>query len=360
MTRAHPHIQAMAPYVLATAAAPEGVPLVPLAQNESLRAPSPRVAEAVAQATTQAALYPDPDWSDLRHALAALHGIGADGILCGAGSLDLIGALTRVYAGPYRAVLIPRHAYPFFRTATALAQARLDTAPEVDATVSVDHLLASVQPDTGLVFVANPGNPTGTVIPKSDLLRLRAGLRDDILLVIDEAYGEFVDETTARCWDMVAGGNVVVLRTFSKAYGLAGFRVGWGYLPDQIVTDLRKVLNPNNLAAPCQAAACAALSDQAYMRATCTMTATLRTTTSKALSAAGFDLVPSVTNFVLLRFPDAATAQAAERALARKGILLRRQAAADLPNALRLTIGAAEATDFAVQALITWSKEARS
>ena len=147
-------------------------------------------------------LYPDPDWTDLRHTLADLHRINANGILCGSGSLDLIGCLARVFAGPDRAVLAPAHAYPFFRTAAQVANARFDTAEETDAVVSVDALLGAVQSDTGIIFVANPGNPTGTRIPKSEILRLRQGLQPDILLVVDEAYGEFADHLDERCFDL--------------------------------------------------------------------------------------------------------------------------------------------------------------
>ena len=356
MTKPSPHILNMSAYALAEMSAPPGKSLISLAQNESLRGPSPKAIKAATQCLISGGNYPDPDWTALRGALATHHGISADMILCGNGSLDLIGCLARVYAGPDRSVLIPEHAYPFFRTAAQMANARVDTAPEVNETVSVDALLSAVQPDTGLVFVANPGNPTGTHIPKSDLVRLRAGLRDDILLIIDEAYGEFSDALNEPCWDMVDGGNCAVLRTFSKAYAMAGFRVGWGVFPDQISQELRKVMNPNSLTFPSQAAALAALKDDQYMRDTCRITAELREQVTHQLRHAGFDVASSVTNFVLIRFEAEAAALLADAALRAKGIFLRRQQGAALSHALRMTIGPADATAAAIKQLALWKE----
>lgn len=358
MTKALPHIKAMSPYALADMSAPDGMDLVLLSQNESLRAPSPDVIRAATETLSNGADYPDPDWTALRSALADLHGICADGIVCGAGSLDLISCLTRAFCGPDRAVLAPEHAYPFFRTAAQMANARFDTARERGETVCVDALLQAVKPDTAIVFVANPGNPTGTYIPKSDLERLRAGLRDDILLVIDEAYGEFSDPQSKRCWDMVAVGNCVVLRTFSKAYAMAGFRIGWGFFPHAIAAEVRKVMNPNNVTLASQAAALAAVGDQAYMTETCEITTTLRDHIQTALTQAGFDVLPSVTNFVLIRFETETMAISADAALRAQGIFLRRQPGAGLPHALRMTIGPAAATETAITHLKRWMKEA--
>ncbi|WP_217359598.1 pyridoxal phosphate-dependent aminotransferase [Ruegeria arenilitoris] len=357
MTYPHPHIARMSPYALADLAAPEGKTLISLSQNESLRPPSPKALEAAAQAMGTSMLYPDPDWTDLRNALTDLHQIDADGILCGNGSLDLIGCLARVFSGPERAVLAPVHAYPFFQTAACMANARFDTAQETDVTVSVDALLAAVQPDTGIVFVANPGNPTGTRIPKSELIRLRQGLRPDILLVIDEAYGEFSDHLGERCFDMVAEGNTVVLRTFSKAYGMAGFRVGWGLFPPGIAEELRKVMNPNNIPASAQIAATEAVRDDAYMRETCAMTAALRDQAATALKDAGFAPYPSFTNFLLLNMGGPKAAASANQRLRSEGVFLRPQGGAGLPHTLRMTVGSQGLMETAIEILTQWKQE---
>ena len=348
MTLPLPHIGKMSPYALADMTPPPGYPVVSLAQNESLRPPSPLAIAAAVDSLQCAAAYPDPDWTDVRAALADLHGVASDMILCGAGSLDLIGCLTRAYTGPGRAILAPAHAYPFFKTAAQMADARLDTATEQDGVVCVDSLLRAVRPDTALVCVANPGNPTGTFVATSELRRLRAGLRDDIILLIDEAYGEFADADTDRCWNMAETGHCVILRSFSKAYAMAGFRIGWGVFARSIAAQVRKVMNPNNVTAATQAAALAAVQDQAYMRETCTITAELRDRARDALRRAGIDVLPSVTNFLLLRFADAETALAADAALRSRGVFLRGQGGAALPHALRMTIGAEPATMAAV------------
>ncbi|WP_214652670.1 pyridoxal phosphate-dependent aminotransferase [Ruegeria lacuscaerulensis] len=360
MTYAHPHIARMSPYALAQLNAPGGKTLISLSQNESLRPPSPTALEAAATTLGTSMLYPDPDWTDLRHALADLHGIDAGGILCGSGSLDLIACLARVFSGPARAVFAPGHAYPFFRTAAQVADARFDTAEEIDAVVSVDALLEAVRPDTGLVLVANPGNPTGTRIPKSEILRLRQGLRQDILLVVDEAYGEFADHLGERCFDLVQGGNTVILRTFSKAYGMAGFRVGWGLFPPAIAQELRKVMNPNNIPASSQIAAAAAVRDDAYMRETCAMTATLRDQTAAHLRKAGLDPYPSFTNFLLLNMGSPEAAQSADTALRADGVFLRPQGGAGLPHTLRMTIADPEAMNTAIGSLMRWKEEYRA
>ncbi|WP_300012079.1 histidinol-phosphate transaminase [uncultured Roseobacter sp.] len=351
------HIKAMSPYALADLAAPAGSRLISLSQNESLRPPSPHVIKAAAQAMENAQLYPDPDWGALRSALAEHHGIPAGGILCGNGSMELIAGLTLAFADPQNAVLAPTHAYPFFRTAAQLARARFDTAPETNGGVSVDALLAAVRPDTRIVFVANPGNPTGTRVSRNDLLRLRDGLRGDILLVIDEAYGEFADHLNEPMFDLVARGDTVVLRTFSKAYGLAGMRVGWGLFPEQIAGAVRKVMNPNTVSVAGQAAACAALKDHDYMRATCQATSQQRDRLVIQLRGAGLEVADSFTNFTLIRFASADAAASVDAGLRAQGVFLRAQGGVGLPDCLRITIGSEDDMNFAASLLTRWAEE---
>lgn len=351
-----PHVAAMAPYALARLDPPAGRRMVSLSQNESLRRPSPRATEAAATAARDAHLYPDPDWTEMRRALSAHHRIDCDHILCGNGSLDLIGAIARVYLAPGRAALAPAHAYPFFGSATAMCGARFDTAPETDLTADVDALLGGLRRDTRIVFVANPGNPTGTRLPRAEILRLREALPGDVLLVLDEAYGEFADHLGEPMFDLVARGDTVVLRSFSKAYGLAGLRVGWGLFPPDIGCEIRKLLNPNNIALPGQAAARAALDDHAYMRETCERTARLRDGFAARLRAAGFDVPKSFTNFTLIRFASASAAAGADAFLRAEGVFLRPQGAAGLPDCLRATTGVANDMDLTAALLEDWAE----
>ncbi len=360
MIRATPHIAALSPYALAELNAPPGKPLISLSQNESLRPPSPRAIAAAAKALEAGQLYPDPDWRALRSALSEYHGIPVDGILCGCGSMELISCLTQAFADENNAVLAPAHAYPFFRTAAQVARARYDTAPETDAQVSVEALLAAVRTDTRIVFVANPGNPTGTRLPRAELLRLRGGLPADTLLVIDEAYGEFADHLAEPMFDLVGRGDTVVLRTFSKAYGLAGLRVGWGLFPLDIARELRKVMTPNSITGAGQAAAKAALEDQPYMRETCRQTARLRDGVRQRLVQSGLDVPESFTNFILIRLGSVEAARRAEAALRAEGVFLRPQGGAGLADCLRATIGVADHMEVAAGFLERHLKQERA
>lgn len=356
MTHPAKHIARMAPYALSKFNIPKGKRLISLSQNESMRPPSPMIKDAVNRAIDNGALYPDPEWTDLRSVLAQVHGIDADAILCGTGSLDLISCLAHVFAGPTRSVLAPEHAYPFFRSAAEMSSARFDTAPEQNAVVDVDTLLKNVSPDTGIMFIANPANPTGTRIPKRELQRLRMNLRDDILLVIDEAYGEFADHLNEPSFDMVSE-NTTFLRTLSKAYGMAGYRVGWGVFAPTIRAELQKVMNPNNISCLSQAVAVAAITDQAYMRETCERTAEMAAAATHELSCAGFMVYKSFTNFVLIDMKTADHAISAETLLLSEGVVLRRQAGAGLPHCLRMTLGQQEDVSFAIEILKTWKQE---
>ena len=328
------HIAEMAAYKMPDTTAPEGHTPVILSQNESLRPPSPAAIEASVAALREAHLYADPDCTALTTALARHHGIAQSQVLCGAGSIALIAALAAAYAGPERAVLVPEHAYPFFLTAAQMAQARCDLAPETARHVDIDALLASVRPDTALVFVANPGNPTGSRISLAEIARLRAELHSDVLLVVDEAYGEFSDHLEPSALSL---GNIPVLRTFSKAYGLAGARVGWGWFPGDIAAQVRKVLAPNAVPGPAQAAARAALEDQAYMQQTCALTQAARLDVAARLAA--FDIAETHTNFLLIDCKSTQRAAQIDATLRENGIFLRPQAGVGLPSCLRMTLG---------------------
>jgi histidinol-phosphate aminotransferase len=356
MIKSVDHVAAMASYPLADLSAPAGKRLLLLSQNESMRSPSPLALAAAENALADANLYPDSNWTELRSAIAKIHNIPAGDIVCGTGSLDLIGCIAHAYADAENAILSTQYGYLFFQTAAQFSNARFDVAPEVNFTVSADALLAKVAPDTRVVFVANPGNPTGTRIPKSELLRLRTGLPKDTLLVIDEAYGEFSDGMDDPIFDMVNEGNTVVLRTFSKAYGLAGMRVGWGYFPPKIGAEVRKLLNPSNISGVSQAAATAAVQDQSYMKETVALTATQRDRFFDHVRDLGLVAPESYTNFVLVKLPSTDTAASAENMLRNEGILVRGMKGYGLPDCLRITIGTKADMDFTAKTLTLWHK----
>lgn len=348
------HVAAMAPYALADIEGPADKPLISLAQNESAVPPSPNAIIAGRHAFETAQLYCDPEWTELRAAIARVHHIPAQQILCGAGSMELIAALARCYAGPGGRVLSSQYGYGFFRSAALAAGAAYDQAAEHGLTVSVDELLAAVRPETRMVLVANPGNPTGTRIPYSALVRLREGLDDHVPLVIDEAYGEFADAPGEAAFGLVERGNTVVLRSFSKAYGLAGLRVGWGLFPPAMAGDMRKLLHPNNVSGASQAAAAAAMADQAYMRAAVAETARIRDRFIGRLRNFGLEVPDSSTNFVLIRFPNADSAARADRTLRAEGVIMRGMTGYGLDDCLRATVASEAHMDRAADRLARW------
>ncbi len=351
------HVAAMAPYALADLEALPGKRPISLAQNESALPPSPRALAAARNAMDSAQFYPDPDWSELREAIAAVHDISPERILCGAGSMELIACLLRCFAGPGDRVLSSRYGYAFFRTAALATGADYHAAPEDGFTVSVPALLEAVGPNTRIVCVANPGNPTGTRVARDDLVRLREGLDEDVLLLIDEAYGEFNDAPGEATFDLVTLGNTVVLRSFSKAYGLAGLRVGWGVFPPAVAAEARKLLNPNNISDVAQAAAAAAMADQDYMRRVCAETAQRRNGFAARIRQLGLEVPDSHTNFVLIRFAGPEAAVSADRALRAEGVLLRGVSGYDLPDCLRATVGNEADMVLVADLLAAWHKE---
>lgn len=334
--RASARVEAMSAFALADLG---GHDVPTLAQNESAFPPSPHAIAAGREAAARSHLYPDPDWTVLRDTLCAVYGVDRDLILCGNGSMDLIACTIRAFACEGSEVLATSYAYNFAAAAAAQAGAAFVKAAETDFVVSIDTVLAAVTPATRVAFLCNPGNPTGTRIANGEIRRLRAGLRPDILLVVDQAYGEFDDQDPRAIFDLVDAGNTVVLRTLSKAYGLAGARIGWGLFPPAVATQVRKLQNSNNVTVASLAMAVAALEDQDYMRLTVSRTASIRDRFADGLGAAGYHVVPSSTNFVLVRLGDAESARLAEQALRRQGIIVRNVGGYGLAECLRATIG---------------------
>lgn len=328
-----------------------GHELPTLAQNESAFPPSPRAIAAGQEAAVRSHLYPDPDWTVLRDTLSAVYDVDRDLVLCGAGSMDLIACTIRAFAHEGSEVLATSYAYNFSAAATAQAGATFVKAKETGFAVSIDNMLAAVTPATRVAFLCNPGNPTGTRIANSEIIRLRAALRSDILLVVDQAYGEFDDQDPRPIFDLVGEGNTVVLRTLSKAYGLAGARIGWGLFPPAVAAQVRKLQNSNNVTVVSLAMAVAALGDQDYMRLIVTRTAAIRDRFADRLKAAGHRVVPSSTNFVLIRFEDAASARLAEQTLRDEGIIMRNVGGYGLSDCLRATVGPESVMERALRVL---------
>lgn len=359
MITPNPHIAAMQAFALADLSAPSGMRVISLAQNESAFPPSPRAMDAARAALENAELYPDPDWASLRSAIAERHGVDPANILCSAGSMDLISALIMAFSGPGDRVLSTAHGYGYFATSATFAGTAYDAVPETDLTVDVDKLLAAVTPETRLVCIANPGNPTGTRIARSEVLRLRNTLPEDVILLLDEAYAEFTDPLGEQMFDLVNRGDTVVTRSFSKAHALAGQRIGWGLFPPVIGLHVRKLLTAGGVTVASLAAAEASMRDPGHVAETVRKTSVLRDRFIFRVREIGIACADSHTNFALLRFADIDERERADAALRTNGIIMRPMAGYALPQCLRATIATGEIMDLTARVLADW-KEAEA
>ncbi len=326
-----------------------------LSSNETPFGPSPRAIEAYAAAAERLAVYPEGTARELREAVGAAYGLDPARVVCGAGSDEILNLLAHAYVGPGDEGIISEHGFLVYRIAITGRGGTPVVVPETGYTADVDAILAHVTDRTKIVFIANPNNPTGTYLPAAEIARLHAGLRPDILLVLDAAYAEYVqraDYTDGR--ELVDGAeNVVVTHTFSKIHGLANLRIGWMYGPVAVVDAVNRIRGPFNVSGPAAAAAVAALADTAHVEKSVAHNEQWLDRLDLELSKIGLDATPSAANFVLIHFPDEAgrTAKDADEFLSARGLILRRVEAYGLPNALRLTVGSDEAMRLVLAAL---------
>jgi len=357
-----PWIAAIHAYVPGKSSA-EGRPLIKLSANENPLGCSP-AASAARNALPAPDRYPDPDSTALREALGQLHGIDPARIVCGTGSGELLTVAASAFAGPGDEVLYVRYGFSLYEIAARRCGATPVEAPDADYGTDVDALLACVNERTRLVFLANPNNPTGTYMSRAELARLHAALHGDVLLVLDQAYAEYVapadDDGSLEL--AAAHDNVLVTRTFSKAYGLAGDRVGWGTGAPGIIDALNRLRGPFNIGMAPQASALAAVADQDFVIASREHNTTQRTRFVAALEALGnhgLRVVPSEANFVLVLFDGALTAAVARDGLAEAGYAVRHLPGQGLPQALRITIGTAAQMDDIAATLRRLTEDAR-
>ncbi len=338
-----PGILDIAPYIPGDSKAEGHAEPIKLASNESSLGPSPRAVAAYRATAERLHRYPDGASADLRAALAKHHGLDRDRIVIGNGSDELIGLLTKAYAGPGDEVLFTEHAFAMYPIATLAAGAKPVIAKEKNLRADVDALIARLSDRTRIVFQANPNNPTGSYVTKDEVERLHKALPERVLLVIDAAYAEYVtrNDYTAGVDLAEKAGNVVMTRTFSKIYGLAGLRLGWMYGPAPVVDAINRTRGPFNVTLPAQAAGVAALADVAHVDQARTLNDHWLPWFSAQAASLGLEVPPSVGNFVLVRFPrqNGKDANAANDFLLKRGIILRKVAGYGLPDCLRVTIG---------------------
>lgn len=286
---------------------PKSLPVINLSFNESPFAPSKLVERAIARMADRVNSYGEPSCRLLRHALGAQNDLSPDAIICGNGSEELLDVIGRAFAGDGDEIVIPQYGYIQFPIVANRVGATLIRAPETNFTADADALLGSVTPKTKIVFLANPNNPTGTLMPEPELTRLIETLPKHIILVIDLAYGEFAGkEYCARVHELAGQtDNVLVTRTFSKAFGLAGLRVGWCQAPEWMMPALYSARGMGTVNAVAQAAALASLDDMDTVCSNVDLIVAERERVATALSKLKVETLPSAANFLLARIEGA-------------------------------------------------------
>ena len=351
-----PWIMGIAPYVPGRSTTDDGRTVVKLSSNENPLGTSPAARAAFDAAERTLERYPDAGAADLRAAIATAYDLDPARVIYGTGSDEILHLAAGAFAGLGDEIVHVRYGFSVYEIAARRVGAVPVVAPDTDYATDVDAILACVTDRTRVVFVANPNNPTGTFTPAAEIARLHAGLRADILLVLDQAYAEYLgaDEDDGGLAFALDAPNVLVTRTFSKIHGLAAERIGWGYGPAAVIDAMHRIRAPFNVTTAGQAAAIAALGDTGFVEATRAHNDEWRGWFADQIAAmgnAGLRGVPSKANFVLVLFEGGLTAEAAYHGLMDAGYIVRWLPGQGLPNALRITIGTEVETRGVIAAL---------
>lgn len=354
-------IFAIESYVPGKSSAPGVERIFKLSSNETPLGPSPLAKEAVRAFAEHLDAYPEGTARALREAIGARYGLDPATIVCGSGSDELIHLLASAYLGPGDEGIFTRHGFLVYKIAILAAGGTPVVAPETDLTADVDAILAKVGPRTKMVFLANPNNPTGTYLRIAEVERLAASLPPQVLLVLDAAYAEYVGRAdySPGAELVMMRENVVMTRTFSKIFGLAGLRLGWCHAPKPVCEVINRIRAPFNTSGAASAAGVAALSDRAHIDRAISHNETWRAWLTEKISACGITVTPSVANFLLLHFRDPEEARAVDAFLTGRGLILRAVGAYGLPQCLRLTIGTEEANRLVAAGLAEFVSQER-
>ncbi|TCL08121.1 histidinol-phosphate aminotransferase [Shimia isoporae] len=313
--------------------------VVKLSSNENPLGTSDVVKQAHSKTGHNLHRYPSTDHAGLRAAIADVHKLDADRIICGVGSDEVLQFVTQAYAGVGDEIVYPEHGFSMYPILAKMVGAKPVAVPERERTVDVDAILKACTKKTKIVFIANPGNPTGTMIGSNEVARLADGLPKGCILVHDGAYTEYVEGFDGGASLVEARDNMVMTRTFSKIYGLGGLRVGWGYASKEIIDVLNRVRQPFNLSTIQLDVAEAAVRDQEWVEKCRAENTRMRAWLAEALAELGVPSDTSTTNFILARFADQAEAEACDDYLKTEGLIVRRVAGYGLPHCLRITVG---------------------
>lgn len=319
--------------------------IIKLASNEGALGPSPKAVKAYINESETLHRYPDGSASKLREALATAYSLDSKRIVCGSGSDELLDMLARAYAGVGDEVIHTEHGFLMYSISARGVGAIPVAVPERNLHADVDALIQRAGENTKILFLANPNNPTGTYLPDSEIRRLREGLPEHVLLVIDAAYAEYVSSNDYSSGSQLVDDydNVVMTRTFSKIFALGGLRLGWAYCPSAVASVMNRLRGPFNVASPALAAGLAALSDINFTNKVRNHTAKWFEWTKGQLIDLGLEVPSQVGNFLLVRFPTTdKSAKATNDFLKSRGIIVRGMDGYGLPNYLRITIGREE------------------
>ncbi|MGC1300838.1 MAG: histidinol-phosphate transaminase [Caulobacteraceae bacterium] len=350
-----PGILDITPYVGGKSSAAGFAEPLKLSSNENILGTSDAARRAYASAAGKLHLYPDGRATTLRTAVADRFALEPERLLFGCGSDEIFTLLCQVYCQPGDNMVQGQYGFLAYRIAARAAQAEVRFAPEPEYRIDVDQVLAQVDARTRIIFIANPSNPTGTWLSGAEVRRLHAALPSDVILALDGAYAEFVDDPAFEDGLELArtASNVVVCRTFSKMYGLAALRVGWAYATGAMADAMDRVRAPFNVNLPGQAAAIAALQDQDFLERSRALVVEQRPRLEAGLRRLGLKVYASQGNFVLARFPTepGRTAGEAETFLASRGVIVRGLGGYQIPDGLRITVGLAEHVDAVIEGL---------
>ena len=339
-----PEILTISPYVAGESTVAGVNRIYKLSSNEGAFGVPPGAQKALRDVAAESFRYPDGGADRLRAAIGKRWDLDPQRIVCGAGSDDLLYQLALAYGGPGRDILMSAHGFTIYHIAGAFAGSQVTKVAERDLQPDLDAILAAVTPQTTLVFLANPNNPTGAMITDAEMARFRAALRPDILLVIDAAYAEYVlrDDYNAGERLVDATSNTIMTRTFSKIYGLGGIRLGWCYGPPAVIDVLNRIRGTFNVSVAAQAAGLAALAEPGWVEASQQHNAAWRAKLAAGIEAAGIKVYPGEGNFVLADFGSPEAAKAADAYMRQRGLILRGVGSYGLGHCLRITVGTAE------------------
>lgn len=324
---------------------------IKLASNENPLGPSPLAIEAAKKALANSNRYPDGSGFYLREALSKKHSIPAENIILGNGSTELIDLAARLVLRPGDCGVSSYGSFPLYYIAIRASGARLVETPLRDFAFDLETMARELPPETKIIYLANPNNPTGTMFTADDFDAFLERIPEHVLVVLDEAYCDYInDPNYSRSIDVVRRGrNIIVLRTFSKAHGLAGLRIGYGVGPAELFNEMNKIRGPFNTSGVAQTAALAALDDFAHVRRSVESNRAGLAQLGAGLAKLGIRFIPSVANFLFLDF-DFETEDLSEDLL-RQGVIVRPMRWMGFPNAIRVSVGAPEENEAFLRAL---------